>query len=51
MRKILIVVVCLLYCLSPIDLIPDFIPGLGQMDDLAAIVLTARSLLAKKDNS
>jgi uncharacterized membrane protein YkvA (DUF1232 family) len=31
----------LAYLISPIDLVPDFIPGLGQLDDvvLAALVL------------
>lgn len=29
----------LLYILSPIDLLPDPILGLGQLDDLAALIL------------
>lgn len=48
MRKIVLALGCLLYVLSPIDLLPDFIPGIGQLDDLGAIVLTVRSLFSKK---
>lgn len=33
------------YLLLPIDLIPDFIPGLGQLDDLAVIGWAVRRLL------
>jgi uncharacterized membrane protein YkvA (DUF1232 family) len=28
------------YVLSPVDFIPDIIPGLGQFDDLAVLVFT-----------
>jgi uncharacterized membrane protein YkvA (DUF1232 family) len=35
-----------LYVLSPIDLVPDFIPGLGQLDDLG-ITLAALELFVR----
>lgn len=41
------IVAALLYVLSPLDLIPDFIPIIGLMDD--AMVLTACLNLVKKD--
>jgi uncharacterized membrane protein YkvA (DUF1232 family) len=46
MRKLALIIGCVLYVLSPIDLVPDFIPVLGQIDDLGAIVFTIRALLA-----
>ena len=35
----LVVALGVLYLLSPIDLIPDFIPVIGQMDDLIVLGL------------
>lgn len=39
-------VLALLYVISPIDFVPDFIPGLGQLDDLG-IALAALELFVR----
>ena len=36
-RSIVIFVVTLIYIVSPIDLIPDYLIGLGQIDDVALL--------------
>ena len=33
------------YLLWPIDLIPDFIPGLGQIDDLTVVVWAGKTFV------
>ncbi len=33
------------YLLSPIDLVPGFIPGVGQLDDLAIVLLSLKGTL------
>ena len=39
-KSIIIFVVALAYIVSPIDLIPDYIIGLGQIDDAAILGLS-----------
>jgi uncharacterized membrane protein YkvA (DUF1232 family) len=33
------IVMALLYILNPLDLVPDFIPGVGYIDDIAVLTL------------
>ena len=51
MSKTLIPLAGVVYFLVPIDLLPDFLPGLGQLDDLAMILILVRLFisLAPKD--
>ena len=39
-KSIVIFVVALIYIISPIDLIPDYLIGLGQIDDVAILGLS-----------
>ena len=36
-----------LYVLSPVDLIPDFLPGIGLVDDIVLVPLAIRWLLRR----
>jgi uncharacterized membrane protein YkvA (DUF1232 family) len=38
-------VLIVLYVVSPIDLIPDFIPGIGWLDDAVLVPMAIRFLL------
>ncbi len=49
-RTILTASFALLYLLDPIDLIPDFIPGLGLMDDAAVLTLVVKALQSDLQN-
>ena len=34
------------YLVSPVDIVPDWLPGIGQADDIAIIMLALRRLLS-----
>jgi uncharacterized membrane protein YkvA (DUF1232 family) len=42
----LIPLIVLIYIVSPIDIIPDFILGIGQLDDLAVLILGVQVFIA-----
>ena len=44
--KLLIPALWLLYLISPVDLSPDVLPVIGQVDDLAILFLGVRMLIA-----
>jgi hypothetical protein len=41
LRRALAILAALLYVISPVDVVPDFIPGLGWLDDLLVLGLLA----------
>lgn len=47
----LLVVAAALYIISPIDVIPDFIPFLGQVDDLYLVILALQRMVSRAGRS
>lgn len=41
----MVLVLVSLYVLAPVDFLPDFLPGLGQMDDLAVVFLGLKAFV------
>ena len=49
LRVKIVIVLTGLYLLNPIDLIPDFIPVLGQLDDIVILSLAVRYIKRHTD--
>jgi uncharacterized membrane protein YkvA (DUF1232 family) len=48
--SIVLVIVAIIYFVSPIDLIPDILPGIGLIDDAAVIAFVVAQIKADLDN-
>ncbi|MCA9245136.1 MAG: DUF1232 domain-containing protein [Phycisphaerales bacterium] len=46
LAKLAIVIGCMIYICSPIDLLPDLIPVVGRIDDLGALAFMFSTLLS-----
>src|SRR2546429_8971217 len=46
-----LVAAAIIYVISPIDLIPDFFPFIGQVDDLYVVSLVLLRLINRTDDS
>lgn len=49
LRSKIIVAGTVAYLVSPIDLVPDFVPGFGQLDDVVVAILALHSILNRVD--
>lgn len=48
-RSIVYALGALLYFLSPVDLVPDFLPGIGYLDDVAIVVAVVEAITRDLD--
>ncbi len=48
-KRAIIALLAFLYIVSPLDLIPDFIPVIGWLDDLGVLAWAAKQVLFNKD--
>ena len=47
-KPVLVMLACVLYILSPIDLLPDFLPVVGWLDDLGVLGFLVHTYMAYK---
>ena len=43
-KRVIIVLLAFIYVVSPLDLIPDFIPVIGWLDDLGVLAWAAKQV-------
>ena len=48
-KRFIIVLLAFIYVVSPLDLIPDFIPVIGWLDDLGVLAWAAKQVFFSKD--
>ena len=48
-KRVIIVLLAFIYVVSPLDLIPDFIPVIGWLDDLGVLAWAAKQVFFSKD--
>lgn len=48
-KRVMIGVLALLYVLSPLDLVPDWIPLVGWLDDIGILAWAARQVFFKRN--
>jgi uncharacterized membrane protein YkvA (DUF1232 family) len=48
-KRVIIVLLAFIYIVSPLDLIPDFIPVIGWLDDLGVLAWAAKQVFFKRD--
>jgi hypothetical protein len=48
LRRIFPILAALLYLIWPVDILPDFLPGLGWLDDLVVLGILAWVLIAQQ---
>ena len=48
-KRVIIALLAMIYVISPLDLIPDFVPVIGWLDDLGVLVWAARQVFFNKD--
>ena len=49
-QTLAVIVAAILYFISPLDLIPDFMPGVGYVDDAAVIAWVVQSIAEELDD-